>query len=134
LVGQATIDTPLNGAATFLDGLAYTNSDRDPATATATATATALYGITRGNLYQVTNPNGGTVALVGALGTGATGDSFTGFDVSSSGTAFASLYLTGAASSFTRSTSRPERQRWSEISAIPLAASSISPLPPRRTR
>jgi len=85
-----TVDGNINGATTFLDGLAYTNNDRDP------ATGTMLFGIGGGNLYQVTTPNAGTSVLIGSLGvTSLVGA--TGFDVSAlTGSSYASL--TNAAS------------------------------------
>lgn len=80
-----TVDGNINGATTFLDGLAYTNNDRDP------ATGTMLFGIGGGNLYQVTTPNAGTTVLIGALGF-ASSIGATGFDVSGlTGASYASL-------------------------------------------
>lgn len=91
-----TVDTAINGATTFLAGLAYTNNDRDP------ATATSLFGIGRGNLYQVTVPNAGTSIFIGSLGPSVlAADGFTAFDVSGvSGAAFAALSSVAGVSSF----------------------------------
>lgn len=91
LIGQATVDTSLNGNSTGFVGSAYTNNDRDP------ATATALYGIIGNALFQQTVPNAGTTVLVGGLGL--TTSEFTGFDVSATGASFASLTAPGAATS-----------------------------------
>lgn len=93
---DTTLTIPAGGTPTVVAS-AYTNNDVDP------ATGTALFNIDSGDdsLYQQTNPNGGTLALVGALGTGTTG--VVGFDVSRSGVAFASLTddLTGKSSVYT---------------------------------
>jgi hypothetical protein len=92
-VGTTATDVPLNGAATFLSGVAYTNNDRDP------ATGTALFGINAGSLYQVTTPNAGTTVLVGSLGSTATGN--VGFDVSgATGAAFASFSTASVSNGF----------------------------------
>lgn len=90
LVGTTVVDGDIGSPAGFFSGIAYTNNDRDP------GTGTTLYGISRGFLYQVTDPNAGIHSLVGTLGvSGLTSDFFVGFDVSGfSGTAFASLQQT----------------------------------------
>lgn len=90
MIGTTVVDGSINGAATSFGGLAYTNNDRDP------LTGTALYGIGGGNLYQVTNPNGGASMLIGSLGVPgsslSTADNFVGFDVSGlTGTPFATF-------------------------------------------
>lgn len=80
----------LGGATGNLYALAYTNNDIDP------STGTALYGSGQGSgaftLYQM-EPASGVTTLVGTLGvalpSGSAWDA--GFDVSASGTAFASL-------------------------------------------
>jgi Domain of unknown function (DUF4394) len=96
--GKVFTDTDLNftvgaGAPTLVAS-AYTNSDRDP------ATGTALYGIdlNSASLYLQTVPNNGALDRVGALGTDTIG--VTGFDVSATGMAYASLTdrFTGASS------------------------------------
>jgi len=90
--GNAFVDTALNGATTRLDGVAYSNNDRDP------ATGTTLFGIDSetDSLYSFLNPNAGSTQLVGALG----GSAFDvtavlGFDIAGAGTAFAALVLGG---------------------------------------
>lgn len=90
LVGTTVVDGDIGSPAGFFSGIAYTNNDRDP------GTGTTLYGISRGFLYQVTDPNAGTHMLVGSLGvSGLNSDFLVGFDVSGfSGTAFASLLQT----------------------------------------
>lgn len=83
------VDGALNGAISLLDGAAYTNNDRDP------ATGTALFGIFGGSLYRVTDPNLGLTALVGSLGV-QTAEGATGFDISGlTGASFASLTAPG---------------------------------------
>jgi hypothetical protein len=85
------------GAPAF-SGVAYTNSDTDP------ATGTTLFGIdgTRGTLVRITSPNGGAVNTVGSLGLNFA-PTVTGFDivtVGSSNFAFFSALTTGAVSNF----------------------------------
>lgn len=83
------VDTALNGATSLLAAVAYSNNDRNP------ATGTSLFGINGGNLYQVTNPNGGVTALIGSLGVPAF-EGAAGFDISgSTGMSFASLSVPG---------------------------------------
>lgn len=101
--------TIIDGAYTFAMGdvnvgrvpaftaVAYTNSDRDP------ATGTTLYAIdpTLGQLILVSTPNGGAVNTVGSLGIG-TFSSVTGFDIVTMGgvnTAYFAALLDGAATS-----------------------------------
>ncbi len=98
--GRVFTDTALTipaGGTPTVVASAYTNNDVDP------ATGTALFNIDSGDdsLYQQTNPNGGTLTLIGALGVGTTG--VVGFDVSRTGVAFASLTddLTGKSSVYT---------------------------------
>jgi hypothetical protein len=82
-IGFTLVDPPIAG--TFLDGLAYSNNDRDP------ATGTSLFGIANDALYRV-DPIAGTSEAIGALGSGAPNAITVGFDISgSSGAAFASL-------------------------------------------
>ncbi len=88
--GNVIVDTPLNGATMRLDGVAYSNNDRDP------ATGTVLYGIDAESnaLYSFSNPNAGGTVTVGSLG----GPDFDvtavlGFDIGAPGTAFAALVL-----------------------------------------
>jgi hypothetical protein len=82
-IGFAFVDPPIANA--FLDGLAYSNNDRDP------ATGTSLFGIANDALYRV-DPIAGTSEAIGHLGTGAPGTITVGFDISgSSGAAFASI-------------------------------------------
>ena len=105
LDGSTTVD----GAYTFAIGdvnvgrapaftaVAYTNSDRDP------ATGTTLYAIdpTLGQLILVSNPNGGAVSTVGSLGIG-TFTSVTGFDivtVNGVNTAYFAALMAGALTS-----------------------------------
>lgn len=96
LIGQTIVDgnLTLNGVSTGLSSIAYAMNDRDP------ATGTALYGINSGNLYRVTDPNAGTLALVGSLGVATTG--LDGFDISGlTGASFAALSnSTNSGSSF----------------------------------
>lgn len=84
--GATLTDTPLNGAATGADSVAYTNPDTDP------NTGTALFYIGSGspaNLFNTANPNGGVLALVGSLGANST--LRVGFDISRTAIAYASL-------------------------------------------
>ncbi|HVE40725.1 MAG TPA: DUF4394 domain-containing protein [Planctomycetota bacterium] len=84
----AGTDTPLNGGATAAVAVAYSNN-------VAGAATTTLYDIDSGtdSLYIQNPPNTGTLTLVGALGV----DTFNsvGFDISASGTAYASLSVAG---------------------------------------
>lgn len=91
--GNAIVDGVLNGATLRLDGAAYSNNDRDP------ATGTTLYGIDAESnaLFAFTSPNAGTTVTIGSLG----GPSFDvtavlGFDIGSPGAAFAALVLEGS--------------------------------------
>lgn len=84
LTGGTTVDMPYMYAAgdpnfgqmPSFGAVAYTNSDRDP------ATGTTLYGIDAnlGQLIRITNPNGGTINTVGSLGLGFV-PNVTGFDI-----------------------------------------------------
>lgn len=92
-VGNAAVDTSLNGATTRLDGVAYTNNDRDP------ATGTVLYGIDAESnaLYSFASPNTGTNQRVGSLGgPGFDVTAVLGFDIFGASSAFAALVLGGS--------------------------------------
>ena len=91
-----TIDSPLNGAATGAVSVAYTNNDTDPATGTALF---YLGATTPNTTFTTSNPNGGVLSTVGAMGT--TSSQNVGFDISGlSEIAFASLQSpTGGGSS-----------------------------------
>lgn len=98
--GRVFTDTALSipaGGTPTIVASAYTNNDVDA------TTGTALFNIDSAtdSVYQQTNPNGGTLTLIGGLGAGTTG--VVGFDVSRSGIAFASLTddLTGKSSVYT---------------------------------
>lgn len=83
---------PNAGADPVVTGVAYTNSDTDP------ATATTLYGIdaARGNLVEFVTPNAGTLETVGSLGLGSA-PTINGFDiVTMGGSNFAFLAAMGA--------------------------------------
>lgn len=76
--GATVVDTPLNGVSgATAAGAAYTNNDTSP------ATGTALFDLDAAGdqLLQQTNPNGGTLAVIGALGRATTDAA--GFDVRS---------------------------------------------------
>jgi len=85
--GATTVDGALNGADTRAVSVAYSNNDNDP------ATGTSLFYIDSDgtdNTYTTSNPNGGTLTLVGALGVN-TNDNV-GFDISGfTGVAYATL-------------------------------------------
>lgn len=92
-VGNAIVDASLNGATTRLDGVAYSNNDRDP------ATGTTLYGIDAESnaLYSFISPNAGSTQLVGGLGgPGFDVTAVLGFDIAGASTAFAALVLGGS--------------------------------------
>jgi hypothetical protein len=90
----AATDTPLNPGAPSVTAVAYTNNF-------AGATTTVLYDIdtTTNSLYIQNPPNNGTVNLVGPLGVVATG--VNGFDISSTGMAFAGLVVGGTSQLYT---------------------------------
>ena len=85
--GRVNVDTALSGpqGTPRIAASAYTNPDTDP------ATGTALFGIDFATdaLYQQIPPNNGTLTLIGALGVDTTG--LVGYDISITGTGFASL-------------------------------------------
>lgn len=88
--GNVIVDGALNGATERLDGVAYSNNDRDP------ATGTMLFGIDAesDSLYSL-NANAGTSTLLGGLGVDVT--AVIGFDISGiSNRAFAALVIDGA--------------------------------------
>lgn len=87
--GNVIVDGALNGATARLDGVAYANNDRNP------ATATTLYGIDSASdaLYTL-NANAGTSTFLGNLGLDVT--AVVGFDIAGTGnTAFAALVIDG---------------------------------------
>jgi Domain of unknown function (DUF4394) len=75
-------------------GLAYSNN-------VAGAASTTLYAIDSGtdSLYTLSNPNGGTLTLVGSLGVDTS--SSVGFDIAANGTAYAALTVGGTAGLYT---------------------------------
>jgi uncharacterized repeat protein (TIGR01451 family) len=92
--GLVTTDDNLNGATSSVQAAAYTNNF-------AGATLTTLYVIDSGSdqLYIQNPPNNGTETVVGILGqVDATGD--VGFDISPSGTAYATMQVGGITSLF----------------------------------
>ena len=86
--GATIVDGALNGGSASLPSAAYTNS-------LAGTTTTQEYGIDAAtdSLYLFSSPNGGTNALVGALGVDFSIAS--GFDISTNGLAYASLTVAG---------------------------------------
>jgi hypothetical protein len=93
--GAVIVDTPLNPGAPRIAGSAYDNNH-------AGATATTLYGIDAATdrLVIQNPPNGGTLALVGALGVDTSDD--VGFDISANdGIAFATLTVGGTTRLYT---------------------------------
>ncbi|MBA2723993.1 MAG: DUF4394 domain-containing protein [Methylibium sp.] len=87
--GNVIVDGALNGATNRLDGVAYANNDRNP------ATGTMLFGIdaTSDSLYSL-NANAGTSTLLGSLGLDVT--AVVGFDIAGTGNkAFAALVIDG---------------------------------------
>lgn len=85
VTGMAIVDGAISGAATSVDGAAYTNSFNGAAT-------TTLYDIssTTDSLYTQNPPNNGTLVLQGPLGVDVTGVS--GFDILAvEGTAIAAM-------------------------------------------
>ncbi|MBA3625940.1 MAG: DUF4394 domain-containing protein [Methylibium sp.] len=87
--GDVIVDGALNGATNRLDGVAYANNDRNP------ATGTMLFGIdaTSDSLYSL-NANAGTSTLLGSLGLDVT--AVVGFDIAGTGNkAFAALVIDG---------------------------------------
>jgi hypothetical protein len=88
--GNVIVDGALNGATTRLDGVAYSNNDRNP------ATGTMLFGIDAASdsLYSL-NANAGTSTLIGGLGLDVT--AVVGFDIAGAGNkAFAALVIDGS--------------------------------------
>lgn len=95
--GSITFDTALNGDATKLVGVAYTNNF-------AGAGKTTLYGIDADNdrvvIFSGATPNDGATTKLSA-GLGFDTDDNVGFDIGIDGAAFASLTASGASSLYT---------------------------------
>jgi len=98
----AATDTALNPAGNVVS-VAYDRNDNDP------GTSTTLYGIDSaagtlvmiGGVNGAPSPNGGVVTTVGSLGLGTNLNEAIGFDISTGGTAYASITTGGISRLYT---------------------------------
>lgn len=132
--GAATVDSTLayaagdanQGTNPSIRDAAYTNHDRDPATGTTLFYIDTLLDI----LVTTSNPNGGVLNTVGALGLDA--DDFSGFDIfteNGTNTAFASFTVGGQAGLYTINLATGAATPLGAIGARELYGLAVAPVP-----